>query len=164
MRKKRGVKAGCPDNWVVDCGKLICVELKSPVGRCSQVQRAVREALIGAGAEWWECKTSAAAMSALAQSGVRFREIVRKDGSVERWRKPDLSAWEAPRRDPHERRPMHPMVAAKRRDEARRRRERRRARALEEAATRGAFLRMQCGDAKLPDLLATAANCKCRAP
>jgi hypothetical protein len=127
LRRRRGVKAGVPDTLVVFLGRLIGVEMKSIAGRCSRAQRAAREALISAGAEWWECRTASSAMWALTQSGVRFREIVHEDGSVEHWRQPELAAWEVPRRDPRQRRPMHPLVAAKRREESRRRRERRRA-------------------------------------
>jgi hypothetical protein len=123
MRKKRGVQPGCPDNWVLHCGRLICVELKSPAGRCSGVQRTVRGALIRAGSDWWECRTANSAMWALVESGVRFREIVHEDGSLELWRQPELAAWEVPRRDPAERRPQHPAIRAQRREYARRRRE-----------------------------------------
>ena len=126
MRKKRGVRSGCPDNWILHCGRLICVELKSPVGRCSRAQRAVREAILAARGSWWMCLSANSAMCALAESGVKFRVIGHADGTTERWRRPKLEAWEIPRRDPRELRPMHPVVAAKRRDEARSRRERRR--------------------------------------
>ena len=105
LRKKRGVMPGCPDNWVLHSGRLICVELKSPPGRCSRAQRAVREALIRSGAEWWEARSATAAMVALAESGVKFREIVREDRSVEVWATPELEGWAVPRRDPSELRP-----------------------------------------------------------
>jgi hypothetical protein len=36
-------------------------------------------------------------MWALAQSGVRFREIVHEDGTIERWQSPELPAWEVPK-------------------------------------------------------------------
>jgi hypothetical protein len=138
MRKKRGVRAGCPDNWILHCGRLICVELKSPAGRCSRAQRTVRTTLITAGAEWWECRTSAAAMWALAKSGVKFREIAR-GRFVERWEQPELEPWEIPRRDPRERRPQHPIVRAQRREYARLRWERQRAlKATRQSADAGA--------------------------
>lgn len=127
LRKKRGVMPGCPDNWVLHCGRLICVELKSAAGRCSPAQRAVREALVRSGGEWWEARSAAAAMVALAESGVKFREIVHADGSVERWRKPRLEPWEVPRQSPREARARHPAVLARDREAQRRRRERLRA-------------------------------------
>jgi hypothetical protein len=130
-RKKRGVMPGCPDNWVLHSGRLICVELKSPPGRWSRAQRAVREALIRSGAEWWEARSATAAMVALAESGVKFREIVREDGSVEVWATPELEGWAVPRRDPSELRPRHPAVLARDREPQRRRRERWRALAAE---------------------------------
>jgi hypothetical protein len=47
-------------------------------------------------------------MWALYQSGVPFRTIVYEDGTTERWRQPELPAWEVPKRNPHERRPRAP--------------------------------------------------------
>jgi hypothetical protein len=135
MRKKRGVRPGCPDNWVLHCGRLICVELKSPVGRCSRAQRVVRETILAARGSWWMCLSANSAMWALAESGVKFREIVHADGTTERWRRPKLEAWERPRRDPSERRPQHPEVAVERRDAARRRREHQRALKTAKSAT-----------------------------
>jgi hypothetical protein len=136
MRAKRGVRAGCPDNWIVDRGRLICIEMKNPVGgRCSRVQLEVRVALLRSGiADWWEARSAAAAMVALKRSKVRFRVIARPDGSIERWTPPVLRDWEVPRRDPCERRAQHPAVREQRRAYARRRRERKRARALEAAS------------------------------
>jgi hypothetical protein len=119
MRRKRGVKAGVPDTLVVHrrkrsgC-KLITIEMKSPGGRCSASQRTAREALLRAGAQWWECRSAHAAMWALTKSGVKFRVIVREDGTTERWQQPRLAPWEVPRRDPAEPRPNAPDVAARR--------------------------------------------------
>jgi hypothetical protein len=100
MRRLRGVKAGLPDTWVVYRGKLITIELKSRHGKCSPSQRAVRQALLRAGADWWEARSPNAAMRALARSGVRFRTLVRNDGTRERWRRPKLAPQEEPRREP----------------------------------------------------------------
>jgi hypothetical protein len=108
MRKKRGVKAGLPDVLVWYCGKSITIELKSRRGQCSRSQRAVRELLLRAGAQWWVSRSANAAMWALAQSGVPFRTIVHEDGTIERWQQPKLPAWEVPKRTPHERRPRAP--------------------------------------------------------
>jgi VRR-NUC domain len=127
MRKRRGVKSGVPDTLVWYRRKSITIEMKSRSGRCSAAQRAAREALIGAGAEWWVCRTASAAMWALERSGVRFRELVHPDGRTQRWRQPRLARWEVPRRDPSERRPQHPAVLAERRAAAQQLRERQRA-------------------------------------
>jgi hypothetical protein len=108
MRKKRGVKPGVPDVLVWYPGGSITIELKSRRGQCSRSQRAVREALLQAGAEWWMCRSANAAMWALAQSGVRFRTLTNDYGSPECWQQPELPAWELPKRDPHERRPRAP--------------------------------------------------------
>ncbi|WP_084801651.1 VRR-NUC domain-containing protein [Bradyrhizobium sp. Ec3.3] len=125
MRKKRGVKPGVPDTLVwCHYTKPIGIEMKSPGGRCSASQRATREALMRAGAEWWECRSAHAAMWALRKSGVRFRVIVHDDGTTERWRQPRLAPWEVPRRDPAEPRPDAPDVVAQRRASRQRRRER----------------------------------------
>jgi hypothetical protein len=129
MRRKRGVVAGVPDNLVMHRGKLIGLELKSPQGKCTPSQRATREALLRAGIHaWWECRSANAAMWALAKSGVKFRVIVREDGTVERFMKPRLADWEVPRRDPAEPRPQHPQVAAERRAARQRYRQRQRER------------------------------------
>jgi hypothetical protein len=108
MRKKRGVKPGVSDVLVWYCGKSIAVELKSRHGQCSRPQRAVREGLLRAGAQWWVCRSANAAMWALAQSGVPFRTIVHEDGSVEGWQPPKLPPWEVPKRNPQERQPRAP--------------------------------------------------------
>src|SRR5262245_47388621 len=116
MRKKRGVKPGVPDTLVLHRGKLVTLELKSRQGKCSASQRAARQALLRAGADWWECRSAHAAMWALRKSGVRFRTLVHEDGTTERWRQPRLARWEVPRRDPAESRPNAPDVAARRRE------------------------------------------------
>jgi hypothetical protein len=85
--------------------------VKSPSGKCTSAQRAVREALLRSGCQWFECRSANAAMVAIAACGVRFRKNVNADGTVERWRKPKLAPWEVPRRDPGEPRPRHPEVA-----------------------------------------------------
>jgi hypothetical protein len=108
MRKKRGVKPGVPDVLVWYPGGSITIELKSRHGQCSRSQRAVREALLRAGAQWWVCRSANAAMWALGKSGVPFRTIVYEDGTIERWQQPELSAFEVPKRNPHERRPRAP--------------------------------------------------------
>ena len=110
-------RLGAPEAWlqirdagyfVLYRGKLVTIEMKSRRGQCSPSQRAVREALLRAGAQWWVCRSANAAMWALAQSGVPFRTIVHEDGTIERWQQPELPAWERPKDDPHERRPRAP--------------------------------------------------------
>src|SRR5215467_15398019 len=108
IRKQRGVKPGVPDILVLYRGKLIAIKLKSRRGKCSLLQRAVREALLRAGAQWWVCRSARAAMWALRKSGVKFRTIVHENGTIECWQQPKLPAWEVPKRNPHERRPQAP--------------------------------------------------------
>jgi hypothetical protein len=74
MRKKRRCRAGLPDLLILFRGQLIAVELKSRGGRCSAAQRLTREALIAAGGAWWEARSANAAMWALAECGVTFRD------------------------------------------------------------------------------------------
>jgi hypothetical protein len=99
---------------------LIAIELKSPSGKCTSAQRAVREALLRAGCQWFECRSANAAMVAIAACGVRFRVITHEDGRMERWRRPKLANWELPRTDPREPRPQHPEVVSQRRAARRR--------------------------------------------
>jgi hypothetical protein len=108
IRRKRGVKPGCPDNWVLHRGRLITIEVKSPGGRLSPAQRDVRLKIVASGGQWWMCRSANSAMWSLMQSGVEFREIEREDGAVERWEQPPLADWEVPKSDPRERRPQHP--------------------------------------------------------
>ena len=129
MRKRRGVKAGVPDTLLWSLHTLpIGIEMKSPDGRCSHAQRSVRQAMLRAGCEWWECRSANAAMWALAKSGVQFRTIRHSDGTVETWRQPALQDWELPRSNPAHRRPGHPDVRERRRAERQRWRERQRPR------------------------------------
>jgi hypothetical protein len=102
------VKPGVPDVLVWYPGGSITIELKSRRGQCSRSQRAVREALLRAGAQWWVCRSANAAMYALYDAGVPFRTIIHEDGKIERWQQPKLPAWEVPKCDPHERRPRAP--------------------------------------------------------
>lgn len=114
IRKARGVKPGVPDELILYRGKLIAIELKSRSGRCTPAQRAEREKILRAGGQWWVCRSANAAMWALAQSGVTFRMIAH-EGGIECWQQPALAPWEVPRRDPAERRPLAPEVAAQQR-------------------------------------------------
>ena len=154
MRQLRGVRSGLPDNWVLYRGKLVTIEMKAPGGRCTPSQRATRQSLLRAGARWWMCLSPNAALVALAESGVKFRAIINKDGSVERWKKPRLAGWEKPRTDPCEKRPAHPEVKAARRLWRERRRAAREA-AL--AAERSQEKNINGADGELPDT--EAARC-----
>jgi hypothetical protein len=100
MRRLRGLKAGLPDTWVVYRGKLITIELKSRQGKCTPSQRAVRLALLRAGADWWEARSPNGAMRVLERAKIKFRTLVHNDGTTERWRRPKLAPWEEPRREP----------------------------------------------------------------
>jgi hypothetical protein len=86
----------------------ITIELKSRRGQCSPSQRAAREGLLRAGAQWWMARSARAAMCALYESGVPFRTIALEDGTIGRWRQPKLPAWEIAKKNPHERRPRAP--------------------------------------------------------
>src|SRR6516162_6524336 len=88
MRRLRGCKAGAPDIWILYCGRLITIELKSKGGRCTPSQRAAREALLRAGADWFECRSANAVMHAVCEAGVPLRMIARSDGVIECWRQP----------------------------------------------------------------------------
>jgi hypothetical protein len=68
--------------------------MKSPAGRCSPSQRAFRERLLRARAQWWERRSANAAMWALRKSGVKFRTIVNDDGTIERWQQPKLAPFD----------------------------------------------------------------------
>jgi hypothetical protein len=127
VRRRRGVKPGCPDNWVLSGGRLVTIELKTPGARLSTSQREARARLVQSGSRWWLCLTAQAAMWALWKSGVKFREIELADGTVARWRRPRLEPWEKPRQDPSDPRPMHPQVLAQRREARRRWREQKQA-------------------------------------
>jgi hypothetical protein len=63
-------------------------------------------------------------MWALAESGVKFREIVNDGGTIERWQQPELADREVPHCDPNEPRPNAPEVVAPRRAAVQRWRER----------------------------------------
>lgn len=115
MNRLRGIRPGTPDLWVLYRRHSITIELKAKGGRCSPEQRAMRETLLQAGAEWFECRSVAAVMWALAQSGVPFNMIAHEDGAIECWQQPELAPWEIPRRCPDETRPPAPEVAAQRR-------------------------------------------------
>jgi hypothetical protein len=116
LAKKRGVRSGLADIMVVHDGRVIFVELKSPIGVASKAQRQVYVELRAAGADYYLVKSATAALEALRRSNVPFRR---------RWEPPPLAAWEGPFSDPHQRLPQHPEVAAQRRAAQRAWRERR---------------------------------------
>jgi hypothetical protein len=118
VRRLRGVRPGLPDSLTLYRGKFIAIE---------RIAASAREPLLRAGAEWLKARSANAAMWAVAESGVKFRNSVNADGAEERWKKPRLADWEKPRRDPSEPRPQHPAVIAQRRRVQRRWRARQRA-------------------------------------
>jgi hypothetical protein len=135
MRRLRECRAGLPDIWILYRGKLTTIELKSKGGRCTPSQRAAREALLRAGADWFECRSANAVMQAVREAGVPLNMIAHGDG-IECWRQPELAPWEVPRRDPAEPRPSAPEIAGQRRAAQRAWRERQRAcKAVKSAAT-----------------------------
>lgn len=70
IRRERGVRSGVPDVLALHEGRLIAIELKSPRGRLSDNQRAMREELLRAGARWWLCRSAQAVLEALRRERV----------------------------------------------------------------------------------------------
>jgi hypothetical protein len=119
FQKKRGVRSGIADVFVLYSGPPIFIELKSRAGVATKAQKQVRVELLSAGATWWMARSARAAMMALHLSGVVFRR---------RWKPPRLKPWEGPFADPTQRLPQAPDVAARRRTARRRWRARQRVR------------------------------------
>jgi hypothetical protein len=119
LQKRRGVRSGLADVWVIYQGKTICIELKSPFGMVSRTQRLMREAIVSAGGVWWLARSAPAAITALHLSGVKLR--ARNGG---RFRPPRLPTWEEPVQDPALFKPMHPAAVAARSSARQRQRER----------------------------------------
>jgi hypothetical protein len=119
FQKKRGVRSGITDVFVLYSGQPIFVELKSRAGVATKAQKQVRAELLSAGATWWMARSARAAMMALHLSGVVFRR---------HWKPPHLKPWEGPFADPTQRLPQAPDVAARRRSARRRWRARQRVR------------------------------------
>jgi hypothetical protein len=111
FQKKRGIRSGLADLFVLDSGRPIFVELKSRAGVATKAQKQVRIELLSAGATWWMARSARAALMALHLSGVVFRR---------RWKPPRLKPWEGPFADPTRRLPQAPDVAARRRAARRR--------------------------------------------
>ena len=106
FQKKRGVRSGIADVFVLYSGRPIFVELKSLAGVATKAQKQVRVELLSAGATWWMARSARAAMMALHLSGVVFRR---------QWKPSRLRPWEGPFADPTRRLPQAPDVAARRR-------------------------------------------------
>jgi hypothetical protein len=130
-------------------GKLVTIAMKSPHGRGTLSQRATREALLRAGARWWECRSANAAMWVLRKSGVPFD---RPRG----WHEGDLAAAQAcarevPRRDPSDA-AAQAAAAAQRRAARQRSLDRKGEReAAQLAAERYQERNIDGGDGELPD-------------
>ena len=119
FQKKRGVRSGIPDVFVLNCGRPVFVEIKSRAGVATKAQKQMRVELLSAGATWWMARSARAAVMALHLSGVVFRR---------QWKPPRLRPWEGPFADPTQRLPQAPDVAAQRRAARRRWRVRQRVR------------------------------------
>ena len=68
-----GTKEGTPDMCVVDAGRVLFLELKSPKGRVSPAQEACHRALRRAGAPVYIIRSLDEAIAALRQAGVPLR-------------------------------------------------------------------------------------------
>jgi hypothetical protein len=73
FQKKRGVRSGVPDVFVLYRGKSIFLELKSRRGVASKAQKQIRLEMLPAGAVWWMARSARAALMALHLSGVVFQ-------------------------------------------------------------------------------------------
>ena len=87
LARLRGVRSGLTDIIVVYDGRVIWVEMKSPAGVASKVQRQVCAELRAAGADWYLARSAEAALVALRLSNVPFRHP---------WTPPPLEPWEGP--------------------------------------------------------------------
>lgn len=132
LARLRGVRSGLTDIIVVYDGRAIWVEMKSPAGVASKVQRQVCAELRVAGADWYLARSAEAALVALCLSNVPFRHP---------WTPPPLEPWEGPFTGAmicsRQRLPQAPEVAAQRRAAQRAWRERQRQR-VRDAAQRAA--------------------------
>jgi hypothetical protein len=77
----------------------------------SKVQKQTRLEILPTGAGWLMARSARSATTGVFFSGVPLRR---------KWRAPRLAAWERPIFDPTRRVPLHPIVAAERREEQRR--------------------------------------------
>ena len=149
VQRRRGVRAGLPDVFILHRGRLICVEFKSRRGSVSPVQRAIREELLRAGASWWMARSAEAGMMALLMDGVVFRRP---------WTLPrTLAPWEGPHREAT-RLPVHPEVANERREAKRRWRERQRATGEAAAGRANGAHRLDVGAAAAGQVLPFRSN------
>jgi hypothetical protein len=119
MQKRRGVRSGQPDLWVLHSGKTVCIELKSIFGVMSRTQKAMRKEILAAGGDWWLARSERAVVMALHLSGVRLR--ARSGG---RFHPPKLPPWEMPTNDPSLFKPLHPAAVAQQSSARQRQRER----------------------------------------
>jgi hypothetical protein len=131
LARLRGVRSGLTDIIVVYDGRVIWVEMKSPAGVASKVQRQVCAELRAAGAVWYLARSAEAALVALRLSNVPFRHP---------WTPPPLQRWQGPFTGEMicsgQRLPQAPEVAAQRRAAQRAWRERQRQRVRDAASAR----------------------------
>ena len=117
-QKLAGVRSGFSDLIFLRADKpTILIEMKSPVGALSKVQRGIRAELLAQGCRWFLCRSAAAALVALHRAGIEFRSVAGRP-----WQPPKLEPWEEPFEDPSERHPRHPSLRARRREAKRRQR------------------------------------------
>jgi len=123
LARLKGARSGLTDIIVVYDGRVIWVEMKSPAGVASKVQRQVCAELRVAGADWYLARSAEAALVALRLSNVPFRHP---------WTPPPLEPWHGPFTGAMicsgQRLPQAPEVAAQRKAAQRAWRERQRQR------------------------------------
>jgi hypothetical protein len=115
LQRLRGCRSGISDMLVLASRqgggtRVIFIEMKSIRGRISPAQKQMRADVVLTGAVWLMARTARAAMTGLFLEGVHFRKA---------WTLPALEEWEGPFRE-ISRLPVHPLVAAERREEKRR--------------------------------------------
>lgn len=74
-RKKRGVKKGIPDIWIVWNGQTYVVELKTRTGSLDKAQIEVRADMIAAGAIWALCRSVDDVLDTLGGWGIPIRAV-----------------------------------------------------------------------------------------
>jgi hypothetical protein len=87
-----GIRSGFPDLMVLRADRPpIFIEMKSPVGRVSPVQRQIRRELVHQKAQWFMCRLASAALVALHRVGIELLSVGDRP-----WQPPTLQPWEEP--------------------------------------------------------------------
>jgi hypothetical protein len=116
LQRMRGCRSGISDILVLarwgGSTRVIFIEMKSIRGRISRAQKQMRVDVVPTGAVWLMARTARAALTGLLLEleGAHFRKT---------WTPPALEDWEGPFRE-ISRLPVHPLVAAERREAKRR--------------------------------------------